>query len=95
MATSCELLTARTADGEAGARQVRVIEARCGPSILPFILETGGRPTKEAREWVQGIVRATVQDGSPAVLGSRLWAHLSCTLQRYIAMQLRRAEGHL
>ena len=82
-------------DGEATARQVRNNVARYSDSVVPVVVETGGRPSKEAREWVRALVRESVHDGTPAVLGARVWAHLSCTLQRYIATQLRKAEGNL
>ena len=43
-------------DGEAAARQVRNKYARYGETVTPFVLEVGGRPAREAREWVKGII---------------------------------------
>ena len=82
-------------DGEAATRQVRAKIARYGETVTPFIVEVGGRPSKEAREWVQDVVRRTVLDGHSSILGATVWAMLSCTLQRYVAIQLRKAEGRL
>ena len=82
-------------DGEAAARQVRNKETRYGPTVTPFVVETGGRPSKEAREWVRTLARDSQHDEPPSMLGAGIWAHISCTLQRYIAVQLRKAEGRL
>ena len=89
------VLAASRRDREAAARQVRNKETRYGPTVTPFVVETGGRPSREAREWVRALVRDSQQDDPPATLGANIWAHVSCTLQRYIAVQLRRAEGNL
>ena len=89
------VLAASRRDGEAAARQVRDKETRYGPTVTPFVVETGGRPSREAREWVRALVRESQLDEPPAALGAKIWAHVSCTLQRYIAVQLRRAEGRL
>ena len=77
-----QILAAARRVGEAAARQVRNQEARYGDSVVPFVVETGGRPSKEAREWVRAVLRESIQDGTPAVLSARAWAHFSCTLQR-------------
>ena len=80
-------------DGEAGARQVTVKKSRYGPDVFPFICETGGRPTKEAMDWVKDVVKNSMLDIPIAIAGARIWARFSCTLQRCIATQLRKAEG--
>ena len=89
------VLAASRRDGEAAARQVRAKIARYGDTVTPFIVEIGGRPSREAREWVKETIGETIQLGSHSILASKTWATLSCTLQRYVAIQLRKAEGKL
>ena len=100
IASPCAGETAKVAasarrDGETCCRQERNKIARYGESVMPFILETGGRPGKMAREWVRSVISQTTQMGAPAILASQAWAAISSTLQRYIATQLRKAEGKL
>ena len=82
-------------DGEACARHVRIKRVRYDDTVIPFILEVGGRPCKEAREWVRKLMRDSVLEENKSVMGARAWAGISCTLQRYVAIQLLKAEGKM
>eukprot|EP00974_Lingulodinium_polyedra_P120573 11175538-Lingulodinium_polyedra.AAC.1 len=44
-------------DGAATERGAKVEDARYGDAVIPFVLEVGGRPSKEARERARHVVR--------------------------------------
>ena len=67
--------------------------ARYGQTVTPFVLELGGRPSKGTREYIGSVIAQSSSDRPHSTLGAQAWMRISCTLQRYVAMQLRRAEG--
>eukprot|EP00974_Lingulodinium_polyedra_P131576 11218271-Lingulodinium_polyedra.AAC.1 len=81
--------------GEAAETGVKVKDVRYSDAVIPLVHVVGGRPSKEAREWVRHVARNSVHSTPASAQGSRIWSVLSCTLQRYNAVQLCNTESIL
>ena len=80
-------------DGKAAERGVVAKRNRYGQEVVPFVLEVGGRPSLPARQWVRKVISFGTQEGEHPLLGATAWQMISCTLQRYVALQLTSAES--
>ncbi len=87
------VMTAARREGHAAERACALKKARYGEAVLPFVLELGGRPSGPAMAWVRTLVARAGEDSEMPLLGAQVWGRISCTLQRYVALQLRRAAG--
>ena len=87
-------LRATRVDGAAAKEACKYKRRRYGDQVIPFVLEVGGRPSDEARAFVHRVLHADpLMEGSAAERGAHFWRVLSCTLQRYVALQLRHSAG--
>ena len=71
-------------------------KSRYGDRVIPVIFELGGRPAEPTKQFVRTLIHAMDSDDAEAeapARGAQIWNRISCTLQRYVAMQLRRAAG--
>ena len=81
-------------DGVAAANACIGKHARYGESVVPFVLEIGGRPSTPALTYVRTLLHCSPEENEEAPLqGATIWGMISCTLQRHVALQLRRAAG--
>ena len=80
-------------DGSAAIRACQGKRRRYGVAVTPFVLEVGGRVSEDARAFVHRLLHADPLIGDHAARGAHMWTVISCTLQRYVALQLRRSAG--
>lgn len=80
--------------GAAAHRACAAKTARYGDEVLPFVLELGGCASAPVREWVrEAAAQLDADPDSYECHGPKLWGRISVTLQRFVALQLRRAAG--
>lgn len=80
--------------GAAAARACAAKVARYGREVTPFVLELAGCASEPARAWIRAAAAELDADPDSYQLhGPTLWARVSVTLQRFVALQLRRAAG--
>ena len=88
------VLKASRKDGAAAARATERKHDRYGPEVWAFVLELGGRPGREAREWVARVLEQSSSNPTyPTTYGTDIWSRISCVAQKHIALQLKRAVG--
>jgi len=89
------MLASARRDGVAADEACKLKHRRYGKGrVVPFVLELGGRPSAEARQWLRkALAWASPDADAPPVRGANAWARISCTMQRYVAAQLRAAVG--
>jgi len=81
-------------DGVAAQRACGVKLSRYGETVVPFVVEVGGRPSEAAKAWLRHLLPRISEDAEEAAIrGADAWRRISCVVQRYVALQLRRAEA--
>lgn len=85
----------RNARQDAGAAEAAVQNrrARYGAAVIPFVMEVGGRPNAAAKKWVCKLAARGDEDNDATPRCNQIRGSISCTLQRYVALQLSRAHG--
>ena len=79
--------------GEAARRGERCKHDRYpGNTLTAFVVEAHGRLGGEARQWIRRMVSA-LPDDEQSREQTRAYQAVSCTLQTYLARQLRKAAG--
>jgi hypothetical protein len=88
------LMASARRDGAAADEACQLKRRRYGPEVVPFVMELGGRPSDHARAWMRKVLAwGGDRVEGPRLTGAEAWARVSCTLQRYVAAQLRAAAG--
>ena len=78
--------------GLAAERAVAVKWQRYGENVIPFVLEVAGRPSAPAMQFVRKMLAEQAGADAPRQ-GAKVWARISCTVQRYVALQRQAAEA--
>ena len=91
--TDADVARAARKKGEAARRGEREKHDRYpGNSLTAFVVEVTGRLGGEARQWIKRMVLALPHDEQTRE-ATRAYQAVSCTLQTYLARQLRKAAG--
>ena len=83
-------------DGTAADRACKTKRDRYGDRVIPVIFELGGRPAEPTKRFIRTLIHSMDSEKTEVdapVRGAQIWNRISCTLQRYVALQLRRAAG--
>ena len=81
-------------NGTAAERASQMKKSRYGDRVIPVVFELSGRPAESTKQLIRTLLHSTDKEEAAAdapVRGAR--SGTSCTLQRYVALQLRRAAG--
>ena len=92
--SATEIRNAARRDGEASRRGERTKHERYpGEQLTAFVVELPGRLGGEARDWLKQVVRQNQPADTWTHELTRAYKAVSCTVQSWMARQLRNASG--